>query len=172
MQHTQCRWFTHARRRTDIYLDFDLVEGLSVVNTYQGSNHLRENDCVTKVCANRLRLLPRSSVLLLHNGTQQIISQDDAALSCAGQTWTGGEPLNKARTYSLTKAVHKTNILSAVVFPEKPAEQLIRQPLYTGRADRSYSDSSMLCGTSTRPHGIGTHLRRARAWKRSRRESS
>lgn len=34
----------------------------------------------------------------------------------------------KERTHSLTKAVHKTNMLSAVVFPEKPANQLIYQP--------------------------------------------
>jgi hypothetical protein len=45
-------------------LDFNLVEDLTVVDTNNGTNHLRDNDHVTEMGLNDLRLLASRSVLL------------------------------------------------------------------------------------------------------------
>jgi hypothetical protein len=45
-------------------LDFNLVENLTVVDTNNGTNHLRNNNHVTEVSLDDLRLLTRGSVLL------------------------------------------------------------------------------------------------------------
>ncbi len=45
-------------------LDFDLVENLSVVDTDDRSNHFRDNDHITKVSLDNLRLLILTTVEL------------------------------------------------------------------------------------------------------------
>jgi len=45
-------------------LDFNLVEDLTVVDTNDGTNHLRNDDHVTEMGLDDLRLLTRGSVLL------------------------------------------------------------------------------------------------------------
>lgn len=48
------------------HLDLNLVEGLAVVHTDDAANHLRHDDHVAEVSADRVRLLARGSLLLLH----------------------------------------------------------------------------------------------------------
>lgn len=46
------------------YLDFNTIESLAVVYTNDGTNHLRNDDHVTKVSLDSCRLLKRASLLL------------------------------------------------------------------------------------------------------------
>jgi hypothetical protein len=47
------------------HLDFDLVEGLSVVDSDHGSGHFRDDDHVTKMCLDNIGLLVGRAFLLL-----------------------------------------------------------------------------------------------------------
>ena len=47
-----------------VKLDFNVVKGLSVVNSDIGAHHLGEDDCVAKVCLDRDGLLTSRTVLL------------------------------------------------------------------------------------------------------------
>lgn len=48
----------------EIYLDLNLIEHLSVVNTNDGSNHLRNDDHITKMSLDTGRLLISSALKL------------------------------------------------------------------------------------------------------------
>lgn len=49
------------------YLNFDLVEGLSVVHTNLASNHLGDDDHVTQMSLDNIGLLTSGSLFLLYN---------------------------------------------------------------------------------------------------------
>ena len=57
-------------------LNFNLVEGLAVVNTENGSNHLGDDDHVTEMGAHGLRLLASSLSGLL--GLAELLDEAEA----------------------------------------------------------------------------------------------
>jgi hypothetical protein len=58
-------WGLRCSGCINTHLDLNLVEGLAVVHTNHGANHLRDDDHVAQVGAHGLGLLARGSLLLL-----------------------------------------------------------------------------------------------------------
>jgi hypothetical protein len=59
-----------------VRLDFNLVEGLAIVDTENGSNHLGDDDHVTEMGAHGLRLLTSSLSGLL--GLAELLDEAEA----------------------------------------------------------------------------------------------